>query len=473
MKSVHRIILCACVALSSITAFGKLDLPTKTVNGTEYYYYEVKPKESIYSLTKKLGVTRAEIMKHNPWAVDGVRASQILLFPVGEVDGTVEEPVIEGPVEKVPVEKVLVAEQPVVKETINEKDIEVADAAEADTISIAVLLPFMLENERPTKASENFTEFYRGLMMAVDTVASKNPELAISVVVFDTEGSAERVSDLAEKADVKNATYIIAPDDSLSIEILASNADVTGATVVNLFSVRNDAQTRHESVYQANIPHTAMYDKAASSFVDAFADYTPVFLQATDIAADKSAFADLLKSKLSAAGREYKVVEFVGALTKEMLEEAAPADSRRVFVPDAASREMLTRILDPLVELRSSAMLPDDVRLFGYPEWVIIRGERQKKLHQLHTAIYSRFATDTDSYPTRRVMQRYDDWFGGKMTNAAPVYGLLGYDTARWILDGGEEYRGLQNSFTPGNANNSLYFIYFAPEGNVRVKCLD
>ncbi|MDE7388903.1 MAG: hypothetical protein K2M97_06605, partial [Muribaculaceae bacterium] len=122
---------------------------------------------------------------------------------------------------------------------------EVVEEEPDNNIRLAVILPFMLDAERLPKSAENYTEFYRGLLMAVDTMAARHPELQISVAAFDSEGSAERVATLADATEVRNATYVIAPDDSLSIETLAAVADRSGATVVNLFAVRNDAYGHH------------------------------------------------------------------------------------------------------------------------------------------------------------------------------------------------------------------------------------
>ncbi len=65
-----------------------MDLPVKTVNGKQYYYYRIQPKETIYSLTNKLGINRGDIVKYNPSAADGLRAGDTLYFPTSEFDST-------------------------------------------------------------------------------------------------------------------------------------------------------------------------------------------------------------------------------------------------------------------------------------------------------------------------------------------------------------------------------------------------
>lgn len=485
MKFLRNICLAA-LAVTALTAGADLKLPVKTINGTDYYYYEVKPKESIYSLVRKIGVSRDDIMRFNPSAIDGLRANQVLLFPVSEFAGNERREVcpenavpdhLEADVKNADVEDFKVEEETVrqVDDDVDEAEADADAAADSvdSTVRLAVVLPFMLDAERMTRQAENYTEFYRGLLMAVDTVAGKDSDIKISVTAFDSGDSSARVAELTRESGLRSATYIIAPDDSVSIERLAEMADTTGATVVNLFSVKNDAYLRHPSIYQANIPHDKMYEKAIDAFIDVFADYTPVFLSSADIASDRQLFVDALAARLDSRGIRYVTLD----VAEDFSEDALPADSfpaevRFVFVPASGSREMLNRILLPLTRVRSRAAVPDNVRLFGYPEWVIVRGEASNRLHELDTVIYSRFASDSDSYPTRLLGLRYDDWFGTKMANAAPVYGLLGYDVGRWMLGGGRSYVGLQNSFEPGSVNTALYLIYFSPDRQVRVKPL-
>lgn len=75
----------AVVALSVMAEIG--NLPVKTVNGKRYHYYEVQPKETVYSLCRRFGITREELIKTNPSVEDGLKANQTLLFPV-EDDGS-------------------------------------------------------------------------------------------------------------------------------------------------------------------------------------------------------------------------------------------------------------------------------------------------------------------------------------------------------------------------------------------------
>lgn len=477
-----------------------LDLPVCKVNGVDYYYYKVQPRESIYALSRKLGVSREDILRYNPAVVDGLRPQQMLLFPVADfAPGARHEvcPEETSPAEASPEETAAVQPvKPVQPEPEPEEEAEqtiapapapepepgtVAPATPADSVSVAVLLPFMLDSERLTKTAENYSEFYRGMLMAVDTVAAMNPSLHITLTAFDTAGSPQRVASLMNSNSLADYDFIIAPDDSLSLERIALPADESDANVINLFAVKNDTWRRHRSMVQANIPQTLMYDSAIAGIREHLAGYTPVILTATDIVADKQPFINRLKQSFEADGTAYLELPADYALA-----DTLTAGRRYLFIPASGSREMLTRVADPLLQLRSDAIAPDDVRLFGYPEWVILRGALADKLHQLNSVIYSRFATDTDHRPTRRAMQDYERWYGRAMNNMAPVYGLLGYDTMRWMLSTCESgditrpYHGLQSTFAltqhpsdnGGMVNGALYFIHFQPDGTKFVRSL-
>ena len=82
------LVLCLCAA----NAFAQLNLPIQTMNGTQYYYYKVKSKETIYGIAHKLHLSQDEIVKYNPTAATGVKDKQLLFFPVADFN---KQPVSE------------------------------------------------------------------------------------------------------------------------------------------------------------------------------------------------------------------------------------------------------------------------------------------------------------------------------------------------------------------------------------------
>lgn len=468
------------MACTWVLAFSQVEqLPVKVINGTSYYYYKVPPKATIYSITRTYGISREELFKYNPQVIDGLRAGDTLLFPIKQEEPTEEaQSEVAEPVKEEPTTK---AEEPI--EVITETEVEETEAeetdmeeveAETDGLSVGVMLPFMLENEAMTRQTQNNTAFYRGMLLAVNALATKEHNLTLRA--YDTADTAETLGNILASPEISTLDYIIAPGDSLAIEMLAAVADTSGTTVINLFAVKNDAHLHHESVIQGNIPHDAMYSRAAEAFINMLDGKKVLILNATDIPADKRAFTDELASMLLKSGIPYEQINYQGKLTNEELNTLEPRDY--VCLPTSATREALMKILPALTEFDESD--PDmSVELLGYPEWVVLRGEIKDKLHKLNATVYSRFSTDLDGADVAAVNSQYTQWYGETPQQSLPDVMLLGYDTMAWLLNGAENpFTGLQNSFkiadidNAGQYNQGLYLINFARNGRVDARAL-
>ena len=84
----HLIAATVAIAFTAMSAAAAItDLPVKSVNGRQMYYYVVRKGETVYSLTHTLGITHDQLVKTNRSVEDGLRAGQTLYFPVAEFGG--------------------------------------------------------------------------------------------------------------------------------------------------------------------------------------------------------------------------------------------------------------------------------------------------------------------------------------------------------------------------------------------------
>lgn len=467
------LILASACALA-VSAFT-LDLPTETINGTTYYVYRVAPKETVYSITRKLGITRDELISANPSVADGLRAGDVLIFPIDDTVST-SQPEQTEPLENSEDSENSENLDEVPEESESPEPAEIIAPTEPqDSLTIAVMLPFMLESENITKTADNFTKFYRGFILAIDSLGSSS-ELPIRILAFDTEGSVDNVERLMARQDIRDADFIIAPEDSPSIDVIATAADSANASVLNLFAVKNESHREHESLFQGNISHDRMYTSAIKAFCNTNKQKKVIFLNATDIPSEKAKFVKELTANLVTAGIPYEQLDYAGKLTDEDL-AALTSEKEYIFIPTSHSREALMRFLPALEEYHN---INTATSLFGYPEWIVLQGDIKNKLHALNTTIYSRFASDSTSDNYMRIASSYENAFGEPLDKTMPVSALLGFDTAAWILRASENgistpYQGVQNAFkfieipNAGNENSALFFINFTPEGSTEV----
>lgn len=157
-----KLIMVTLMILLSMPAITALDLPTKNINGETYHYYVVKQKETVYSLCKRFGISKDEIVKYNPAVADGLKTGMTLYFPAENNVGS--EVDIEVETMATPAVSTQVA-QPTVPtitpQTVN--DVQPATISTSnDKLSIVVMLPFMLNERKPSQNALKYTEFYKG-----------------------------------------------------------------------------------------------------------------------------------------------------------------------------------------------------------------------------------------------------------------------------------------------------------------------
>lgn len=203
----------------------------------------------------------------------------------------------------------------------------------------------------------------------------------------------------------------------------------------------------------------------------------PVIITPADGTSDKHEFIQKLKNRFDGAGIEYKTIEYTTALT---LDDLAQLDQGKqyAFLPSSGKQSDLNRMLPALIEFKNGMTGFDPVRLYGYPEWTTFRGETLENMHAINTYIYSRFFTVPDDPWAAEVQDAFIRWYGVPMGSYVPRQGLLGFDTAMYLIGALRNdnpvslYNGVQNGFhfvrpsgVEGYVNDDLYFVNFRPSG--------
>ncbi|MDD6890311.1 MAG: LysM peptidoglycan-binding domain-containing protein [Bacteroidales bacterium] len=654
LHSIRRGIASAFVILAASLSVFAIDLPVTTVNGKDYYYYDVQPNETLFSLSQRLGMTREEIISYNPGVDAGLKAYTRLYFPVesghstisagdyitathevkkgetlygiskkygisidrlialnpsardgiksGDVltifpqDDTAASPATpkateqggthviakgetlyriavnngitveqllaanpsldagnytEGTVLNIPaagstVDTVDVDLRPVDNQAAetphsgtgisdlrsNAEEVSVDDlakatnpsarqpfepdtecddavpltaitpatnvnvnnattgddddnaAAKADNAApynIAILLPFKLDSEKIEKDAENFTEFYRGFLIAANDLSKSGRH--VNIHAYDTRGDIETVKELMARDEMSVMDMFIAPPNSSELDYVVEHVDSLRQFVFNTFAVRNNSYVTHANVIQAYIPHSLMYQRAIDAFMTEMDGRTPIFIQRIGATADKEEFTSMLKSQLSDKGVDFKEIIYSHSLKDEDFEPLDTA-GRYVIIPLSSSANEFNKITPQALRFKDTLGGDDDLAIFGYPEWLTFRGERKENLFELNATIYSRFYYDDTYYPARRAVEAYRETYGHDINSAVPSQALMGYDVASFIINsmrknGGDfhsditPYDGLQSDFilsdddSQGLVNTSVELIKFIKGGSI------
>lgn len=364
----------------------------------------------------------------------------------------------------------------------------------SDTLRAAVFLPFMLSQPEEAKTTRLFTEFFRGMLLAADSLGRLQGQ-PVKLTAYDTAGSMDTLRLLLSRPEMMDYDAVVAPSESLQVEMLASGLP-TDTEILNIFGVKGEVYLENPNVVQTNIPTDAMYDRAIEAFMQRSDEALPVFLSRNGGPADKDRFTAMLKLKLMEQGRDFREVSYGNTLYMEDLKGIEPDSTRVIFIPASGSKTEFAKISNALTLLRERTSTYGAVTLWGYPEWITFRGDAFDDLCNLNATIYSRFFANEGDPQAQAVRQAYTERFGEEMFDAVPTQGLLGFDTGVYIINGlrdasaaaGEEetevelpddFSGLQSAFhlirpeaktlggEPGKVNNALYLIHYAPGGNV------
>lgn len=611
MKKHLSILLLSIITVISAFAVPGLDMPVKKVHGRDYYYHVVKSGETIYGISKRYGLTRDEIVRHNPGVADGLRSESTIYFPVSEYGdhttpkpdniapsapaGTIAHVVEKGetlfgishhygvspddiialnpgsdtgiksgqtlyipsgespqaatdnqdaaPVEDetataiatgnteaiytvrsgdtffsiarsnglsfdhllelnpgVNPDKIhdgmklrlndnapIVFNEPLKELTppatgITEVEVvTVEDSTEMPAIpEIAVVLPFMLDDGAPTRQTQLYTDFLKGLLIAADTLAGSGEP--VNIKVYDTAASTERLADIIASGALDSASVIIAPEDEAQLTMLANYADTHNPHLFNIFNIKSEDHLNHSSVYQANIPHDQMYGKAIEAIMSQFDGYIPVIMSNEGGRNEKSEFTSAVSKAYTDRGVTPVEIVYNGLLRAADLAHLS-ADSAYVFIPSSGTVTEFNKFARGYKSFKDAAPDPSRIALFGYPDWTAFRNEALETLHSLDAVIYSRFFADPGSMAVRRLSEAFSRWYGKPMIESVPSYAMLGFDTGCYLIrnlrsDDGTfnpdypSWQGVQSAFNFDNdddsrINNALYIVRFMPENFV------
>jgi len=203
--------------------------------------YVVKPKETLYGISKKFGVTEEAIKEANPQLTDGLKIGMQLSIPepenleeafelhtvvkddtvynltkrynVTEADLMTLNPALKDGLKLGMILKI----KPLKSDGIEGEDIIAAFEEHLNfdrTYNVAVILPYKLNTLVDSIIDESFsksnnllnivTDFHLGTKMAIDSLKSKG--LKINVEYFDSEKSNQKLQILANKNSSFNTT---------------------------------------------------------------------------------------------------------------------------------------------------------------------------------------------------------------------------------------------------------------------------
>ena len=218
----------------------------------EYLYYEVKPKDTLFSLERKLQMNRASLEELNPMLKEGLKAGMILKLPTDQASNALD-----------------------IDDNVLVEPFNIIDSIQAySRVKLAFMIPFKLrtiemdslnEAKKRLKQRNLYTvalDFYAGAKTAIDFAAEQG--ISVEAKVFDTENSKTRIEQIINEHSFKEYQAVIGPFFPENVAYAASRLNSDRIPVVSPISGK---RTRFSSNLFASVPKVDLLQERMISYL--------------------------------------------------------------------------------------------------------------------------------------------------------------------------------------------------------------
>jgi LysM repeat protein len=414
----------------------KPDFPVKT--------YTVRPKDTLYSLSKKYKVSVDDIIKVNPKAIN-LGIGDILYIP-----------------DSVAIKKELKKKEALERKEQTKKHNDLAKQAfeiQKDTIEstldtlptlldselyideiitknyngdfkVAILLPFMLDAPKRDASMDRFIDFYKGCIIAADSLSSLGYN--IDIYSFDIGKTHSQISSVLNNPQLKQMDLIIGPAYQSQVSYVAKFAEENKIRTVIPFSSNVPEISTNKYLYQVVSPQKELYPILSEKFCSLFKDKLVIISQTESFTTyNKSEFTDLLLPQLKKNNIEYKHIDDYKIAAK--VDSIAKMTEKEIIFLTPSSNEVLLNKLGEQLELITAK----NVSVFAFPEW---SGYQIDELYSLPIYSFTSYNTDYNNKETKRFFNIFIDKFGIPGVQQTPNYAIFGFDIFHFFINNMNKY---------------------------------
>ena len=464
----------------------------------KYVTYEVKSrKETLYGISKQFGVSINEIIEANPYAQDGIKKGDILQIPVVEenipkTSGSdilhIVKPkeTIYGISKQYNITKedllranpklenglmigdtILITSsspQPTTTPTDNNAIVQKA------TYRIAYMLPFSAEEDKNSTNIDRFIEFYRGSLLAMERI--KEQGISLEVYTFDTQLGIAKINDILKNGIPKTVDMIIGPAYPEQVAIVADYAKKNNVIQIVPFTSQISNSDRFALQYQFN-PSSADLDKAIiNNILDKHRTDNVFIVNFASQNSKSYHLPERLEKALKSNSIKYTKLK-ANSLTADNI-SALNRNANNLIVLSSCSTQEFKDFVGAVSADNKNYTFVVENDIFNY-------AKADKSLRNKNFVTYSLFnATPEDKY-----LNAYSRYFTVRTQQSTPNYDLLGYDITLYFCKALQPNKQLifpqdvalqQSTFNFTKQNNAFLntgcFIYRLKNNNVSIERL-
>jgi LysM repeat protein/ABC-type branched-subunit amino acid transport system substrate-binding protein len=407
-----------------------------------FFYYTVKQKDTLYTISRLYGTTVADIIDNNPDLRWGLKTGQVLKIPKSK-----------------PVEAV--QSVPADSATIMIKPCQFAE--ENVTYDVALMLPFfakynMEEATLPIDSlaeegtyvplhrqkglrGRNFAEFYEGFLLAVDSL--KKTGLSVNLHVYDTERDSLEVKKVVRELSILQPDLIIGPVYSEDVSITSRLASYLDINLVSPLSTRPSLIEHNPRLFQV-IPSRQAENEELMKYIIPDSKGRLILIRGDDTLTMKNSwsFKKYLLEHLpgDSSGNplqfyDYKLNDSLITHLGQILSK----EEENILIIFSENEPDVSRLISGLYMI--SALHP--MKIFGMSSWQTWKTIDLNYLHNLQLYLITPFYADFTNNQVRNFLHRCRNVYGYEPYEISPIgynYCMLGYDIGFYFLSALKQY---------------------------------
>lgn len=416
-------------------------------------FYSVSKGDTWESVAAARGISVSELQAANP-DVKGKKLKKGTLLIV---------PKAPAPKEKEEEKEALPKE---------ESRVEAPVRTSIPNLKVGVLLPF---------TDAKMVEFYRGLLMAADSV--RRGGVNLDIYAWDCGTTTAQIEALLP--NLSGMDILIGPSSATQIPAVAEVCREQGTRLVLPFWSGQSLQD-YPLVYNATAPNPVFYIAATEKLRSYYASDTYVIVRSGNPDNRGKIFTESLTQSLAQDAGAPRVLELEG---DDFAYESAFNQFRnnRILIDDSSIRS-LNILLSHLKDFRQKHS-QYRLSLIGYPEW---QDETQRLLSDFYsfdTHIVSPYYYNVLDSRIKRFQYAYEKSFHAAIAQNNPRSAAFGFDLGLYFFGGisnlGDNFEQKQGSIQQepyqnwflfernasgmNFSNNFIQFIRFTPENKIEV----